>query len=62
MLTGPNPPTDWPHFKSETVSAPAGYESKIQTVLLLERLIVNALIGFTRVEAPEEVQTIRMVQ
>ena len=55
VLTKPNPPTDWPHFKSETVSAPSGYETKIETVLLLERLReVNALIGFTRVEAPDE--------
>lgn len=55
VLTHPNPPTDWPHFLSKTAAAPKGYETKIASVLLLERLReVNALIGFTRVEAPEE--------
>ena len=55
VLTDPNPPTDWPHFMSRSVSCPSAYAKKIDTVLLLERLReVNALIGFTRVEAPEE--------
>lgn len=55
VLTDPNPPTDWPHFLSKTVAAPKGFESLVAGVLLLERLReVNALIGFTRVEAPEE--------
>jgi len=55
VLTDPNPPTDWPHFLSKPVQVPKAYESKIAGVLLLERLReVNALLGFTRVEAPEE--------
>ena len=55
VLTDPKPPTDWPHFMSREVQSPNGYQKLIQKVLLLERLReVNALIGFTRVEAPEE--------
>lgn len=55
VLTHPNPPTDWPHFLSERVDAPAKYSDLIPEVLLLKRLReVNALIGYTRVEAPEE--------
>lgn len=51
----PNPPTDWPHFLSEATSVPNKYKKQISNVLLLKRLReVNALIGFTRVEAPEE--------
>lgn len=55
VLIDPNPPTDWPHFLSKPVAVPKGYEKQIASVLLLERLReVNALLGFTRVEAPEE--------
>jgi hypothetical protein len=55
VLTDPNPPTDWPQFLSKPVQVPKVYENKIAGVLLLERLReVNALLGFTRVEAPEE--------
>ncbi|MGE9010699.1 DrmB family protein [Leptospira interrogans] len=55
VLTDPHPPTDWPHFLSKTVDPPKGYNKWIAGVLLLERLReVNALLGFTRVEAPEE--------
>jgi Domain of unknown function (DUF1998) len=55
VLTSPNPPTDWPHFLGKPVAPPTGYETKIASVLLLERLReVNALLGFTRVDAPEE--------
>ncbi|MBS1833240.1 MAG: DUF1998 domain-containing protein [Acidobacteria bacterium] len=55
VLTDPNPPTDWPHFLSKAVAAPKGFEKRIAGVLMLERLReVNALLGFTRVEAPEE--------
>ena len=55
VLTEANPRTDYPHFMSKKVSTPAGLESHITRVLLLERLReVNALLGFTRVEAPEE--------
>jgi len=55
VLTAINPPTDYPHFMSKKVDTPAGFERYICKVLLLERLReVNALLGFTRVEAPEE--------
>lgn len=55
VLTSPSPRSDWPHFYSRAVAAPTGYSSSINGVLLLERLReVNALIGFTRVEPPEE--------
>jgi hypothetical protein len=55
VLTEANPPTDYPHFMSKKVGKPAGFDKYISRVLLLERLReVNALLGFTRVEAPEE--------
>lgn len=55
VLTDPNPPTDWPHFLSKRVEAPKEFKKQIAGVLVLERLReVNALLGFTRVEAPEE--------
>ena len=55
VLTHPNPPTDWPHFLSERILPPASYAGVIDSVLLLKRLReVKALIGYTRVEAPEE--------
>lgn len=55
VLTDDNPPTGWPHFMSKAVKSPKGFERQIAKVLLLERLReVNALLGFTRVEAPEE--------
>ncbi|MER9971182.1 DUF1998 domain-containing protein [Mesorhizobium sp. M0060] len=55
VLTDPSPPSDWPHFLSKTVAPPTGFEKSVASVLLLERLReVNALLGFTRVEAPEE--------
>lgn len=54
-LTAANPPTDYPHFMSKKIGTPPGFETHISRVLLLERLReVNALLGFTRVEAPEE--------
>lgn len=55
VLTSSNPPTDWPHFLSTAQPAPEGFTGFIDRVLLLERLReVNALLGYTRVEAPEE--------
>jgi hypothetical protein len=55
VFTAVNPPRDWPHFLSHQIEAPAGYEEFFSGVLLLDRLReVNALIGYTRVEAPEE--------
>jgi len=54
-LTDANPPTDYPHFMSKPVGTPPVFANHISRVLLLERLReVNALLGFTRVEAPEE--------
>lgn len=54
-LTDPNPPSDYPHFMSKEVGIPHGFEPFISRVLLLERLReVNALLGFTRIEAAEE--------
>lgn len=55
VLTAANPPADYPHFMSKKVATPPGFENRVGRVLLLERLReVNALLGFTRVEAPEE--------
>jgi hypothetical protein len=55
VLTAADPPADYPHFMSKEVDTPSGFEKHIRRVLLLERLReVNALLGFTRVEAPEE--------
>ena len=55
VLTSANPPTDYPHFMSKKVAIPPGFEGAITRVLLLERLReVNALLGFTRVESPDE--------
>ncbi|MBX9265381.1 sulfate ABC transporter substrate-binding protein, partial [Klebsiella pneumoniae] len=54
VLTEANPPTDYPHFMSKKIGTPAQFIPYISRVLLLERLReVNALLGFTRVEAPE---------
>jgi len=55
VLASPNPPTDWPQFLSRKTGVPEQYKRLIEDVLLLERLReVNALVGYTRVEAPEE--------
>lgn len=55
VLTAPTPPTGYPYFMSKKVGIPAGFEPYLSRVLLLERLReVNALLGFTRVESPEE--------
>jgi Domain of unknown function (DUF1998) len=55
VLTESDPPTDYPHFMSKKVGTPPAFSKQISRVLLLERLReVNALLGFTRVEAPEE--------
>lgn len=54
VLTAAHPPTDYPHFMSKEVMTPAGFPA-LTRVLLLERLReVNALLGFTRVESPDE--------
>ena len=55
VLTSDLPPTDWPHFLSRKTEPPDNYAHKLSGVLLLERLReVNALVGYTRVEAPDE--------
>jgi hypothetical protein len=55
VLTEKEPPKDYPFFMSKKTTVPKGFEDTIARVLLLERLReVNALLGFTRVEAPEE--------
>ncbi|MBK8056440.1 MAG: DUF1998 domain-containing protein [Gemmatimonadetes bacterium] len=55
VLTSPTPPTDYPHFMSKKADVPKGFEKYISRVLLLERLReVNALLGFTRIESPNE--------
>lgn len=53
-LTRPHP-DPWPAFKSRITSAPEGYEAVINQVVLVDRLReVNALVGFTRVDPPDE--------
>lgn len=55
VLTSPNPPVNWPQFLSRKVDIPEDYKNVLSGVLLLERLReVNALVGYTRVEAPED--------
>ncbi len=55
VLTNPSSANDWPHFLTTKTTVPTEVSDIIDSVLLLERLReVNALIGFTRVEAPEE--------
>ena len=50
-------PKDWPHFMSREEDIPKNFQSFFSRILLLERLrVVNALIGFTRVEAPDETE------
>jgi hypothetical protein len=55
VLTSNNPPTDYPHFMSVPIETPRSFQTYISKVVLLERLReVNALVGYTRVEAPDE--------
>ena len=55
VMTSDTPPTEWPHFLSSKADVPEFYRAQLADVVLLERLReVNALIGYTRVEAPEE--------
>jgi hypothetical protein len=55
ILSSDNPPKDYPHFMSEKVGVPSAFTNEIDRVLRLERLReVNALLGFTRVESPDE--------
>lgn len=55
VLTAKEPPKDWPHFLAKEAGIPEGFEGLFSTVLQVERLReVTALVGFTRVEAPDE--------
>lgn len=55
VLSADTLPTDYPHFMAVKVGTPSDFQKVIDRVVLLERLReVNALLGFTRVEAPEE--------
>ncbi len=55
ILTAKEPLTDWPFFMSRRVEVPSHYRNQIADVLLLERLReVNALLGFTRIESPDD--------
>lgn len=55
VFTSPKPPQNWPDFMVTRVAPPAALRSYFDFVVLAERLReVNALVGFTRVEPPEE--------
>jgi hypothetical protein len=55
VLTSDNPPANWPHFLSRKTGISKAYQNYFSSVVLLERLReVNALIGYTRIEASEE--------
>lgn len=55
VLSADTLPTDYPHFMCTRTGTPSEFQNVIERVVLLERLReVNALLGFTRVEAPEE--------
>ena len=55
VFTDPAAPNDWPYFLTSKAAVPSEVSGIVADVLLLQRLReVNALIGFTRVEAPEE--------
>lgn len=55
VLVEPEGYVKWPDFVPTAVPPPQGFGDKIAGVLLLERLRkVNALIGFTRIEAEDD--------
>jgi hypothetical protein len=54
-FTSPKPPQNWPDFMVSRVAAPKGVTDHLDYVVIAERLReVNALVGFTRVDPPEE--------
>ncbi|QFP75029.1 DUF1998 domain-containing protein [Deinococcus sp. AJ005] len=57
VLTSPTTvPGGWPHFLAERIAPPPRYAAHLASVSLVKRLReVNALLGFTRVDSPEEV-------
>lgn len=55
VLSADTLPTDYPHFMCSKAETPIEFKDVIERVVLLERLReVNALIAFTRIEAPDE--------
>jgi hypothetical protein len=55
VFTDPKPPQNWPDFMVTRVEPPPDHRRHLEYVMLAERLReVNALVGFTRVEPPEE--------
>ena len=55
VFVNPDAKSDWPDFMVKSVDPPEGFSNLINSVVLVERLReVNALIGFTRIEPPEE--------
>ena len=55
ILVSDNPPVGWPHFSSSIGVIPEEFTHYFSKVVLLERLReVNALLGYTRVEAPDD--------
>ncbi|AFZ67168.1 DUF1998 domain-containing protein [Deinococcus peraridilitoris] len=59
VLTSPSSSSAWPHFLSERVAVPAGFEAFLSEVSLVKRLReVNALLGFSRIDSPEEIRDI----
>lgn len=55
ILVAANPADNTDDFRLRTVPAPIGYERSFAKVVLVERLReVSALVGFTRVESPED--------
>src|SRR6185437_459764 len=54
-FTSPSPPQNWPDFMVSRLVAPKDFDTEFDFAVVAERLReVNALIGFTRVEPPEE--------
>lgn len=54
-LTREDPKSDFPKFQCRKGIVPCGFENKIEKVRLLDRLRkVNALAGFTRIEARDD--------
>ncbi|MDG1431936.1 MAG: DUF1998 domain-containing protein [Paracoccaceae bacterium] len=57
VLIDPKPRKDWPDYMAVPIGAPKQFRNEISSVSLLERLReTNALLGFTRVEAPEQAE------
>lgn len=58
VLTNANPADNTNDFKLLPVPGPVGYHEYFEKVVIVERLReVSALVGFTRVESPDDVDT-----